>query len=98
MRFEEIIIKWTEWSIEHIARHSVEPHEVEECIFENEPVVLKTLKKGRGRDRYVILCRCPHGRYLMIVLSKPDEYGYVKVITARDMTKRERRYYHGIRR
>ncbi|HEW91693.1 MAG TPA: hypothetical protein ENF81_04040 [Thermotogaceae bacterium] len=96
MKIENISIKWTKWSIEHISRHNVQPEEVDICLFDNEPIVFKASKKSK--DRYVVLCQCPHGRYLMIVISIPDSQGNVKVITARDMVNRERKYYLSKRR
>lgn len=96
MRIERINIEWTEWSIQHIARHGVKTFEVEGCLFDDEPIVMRSQQKKQ--DRYIVLCQCPHGRYLLVVISKPDNQGYVRVITARDMTKRERRLYEERRR
>lgn len=92
MRFKDIEIRWTRSSINHIARHNVHPFEVEECIFSDDPIVLRTTRKGK--KRYLVLCQCPiSGRFLLIVLTEPNERGQVRVITARDMTKDERRLY-----
>ena len=92
MRLEEIEIQWTRSSINHIARHGVHPFEVEECIFSGDSIVLRTSKKGE--KRYLVLCQCPtSGRFLLVVLTEPNERGQVRVITARDMTKEERRLY-----
>ena len=92
MRFEEIEIRWTRSSVKHIARHRIHPSEVEECVFDNEPIVYRTTREGE--KRYLVLCQCPeNGRYLLVVLTEPDEGGYVRVITVRDMTKEERKLY-----
>ena len=99
MRFEEVEIRWTRRSINHIARHGVQPYEVEECLFENAPIVMQPLKKGKKKDRYMILCQCPeNGRYLFIVTTKPDKNNQVRVITARNMNEEEKRLYWKRRR
>jgi len=37
---KEAEIRWTRRSINYIARHGVQPYEIEECLFENAPVVM----------------------------------------------------------
>ena len=77
---------WDARNIEHIARHGVEPDEVE-VVLRGGALVL------RGREgRYVAYGRTAAGRYLFIVLHARGD-GIVRVITARDMTERERRFY-----
>ena len=90
MNIERVDIKWTTSSINHIARHGVDPFEVEECIYEDSPRVFKTVR--RGELRYIVYCRCVSGRYLTVVITPPKN-GFIRVITARDMTERERSKY-----
>lgn len=79
---------WPEDRIEHIARHNVEPHEVEEVCF-SEPFVQRAKSEGEN-PVYYILGQTFAGRYLFCVIIKfPDGRGYP--ITARDMTPKERR-------
>ena len=75
----------------HIARHAVSPDEVEEVLVE-EPLVL------RGPDdRYLAYGRTENGRWVFVVyVTRPR--GRVRVLTARDMTERERRLYQRKRR
>ena len=95
MRIEDVEIDWTWASIEHIARHGVDPEEVEECIYEDAPMVFRTYRKGKLR--YVIYCRCQGGKYLTVVVT-PPENGFIRVITARDMTAGEKAKYRRLRR
>ena len=82
---------WDDWNIEHIARHGLEPHDVETAC-RGEIVVL------RGREgRHLVYGRTSTGRYLLVVLSHRGS-GVARVITARDMTQQERRFYHHRRR
>ncbi|HUI67884.1 MAG TPA: BrnT family toxin [Nitrospirota bacterium] len=82
-------IKWTEESIEHIARHGVNPGEVEEaCFNEDDPPYVRS---GRD-DLHYVFGRTYSGRFLFVVV-KFIRRGEVKVITAREMNAWERRYF-----
>ena len=77
---------WREWVIEKLlARHSVTPDEVEEVFF-NSP--LKVRKASSGK--YLLYGTSNSGRYLFVVFAWDESK--VRVITARDMTKAERRF------
>ena len=80
---------WREWVIEKLlARHSVTPDEVEEVFF-NSP--LKVRKASSGK--YLLYGTSNSGRYLFVVFAWVETK--VRVITARDMTKAERRFLLG---
>jgi uncharacterized DUF497 family protein len=82
---------WTEDNVEHIARHGVEPYEVEEAIWDDPHV-----RRGPGRSRYRVYGQTDGGRYLFVVLDREyDEVFYV--VTARDMDVREKQRYRGAR-
>ena len=85
MRF--IGYDWDAVNTEHIARHALEPFEVEAALRSGA-----LLLRGRG-GRYLAYGRTAAGRYLVIVLHARGG-GLARVITARDMTERERRFYH----
>ena len=77
---------WREWVIEKLlARHSVTPDEVEEVFF-NSP--LKVRKASSGK--YLLYGTSNSGRYLFVIFAWDESK--VRVITARDMTKAERRF------
>lgn len=85
-------IEWDEDSVFHIARHHVNPEEVEEVCFSNASF----LEKGREKFYYVT-GPTESGRYLFIVV-KFIGHGKVKVITARDMDSKEKSRYKNKRR
>jgi uncharacterized DUF497 family protein len=88
MWFNDIEIVWSEWTIQHIAKHHVEPYEVEEGLFEDSAVVLE-----RQKDRRSVLCETWGSRLILVVISYPPEGDQIRIITARDMTESEKRYF-----
>jgi uncharacterized protein len=82
---------WDDENVAHIERHAVSPDEVEEALV-GDPLVL------RGPDdRYFAYGRTENGRWVFTVyVTRPR--GRVRVLTARDMTERERRLYQRKRR
>lgn len=88
MKVNEFI--WLEDRIDHIARHSVIPEEVEEACF-GRSFVQRAKSEGRN-PVYYVLGQTAAGRYLFcVVIRFPDGKGYP--VTARPMTAKERRRY-----
>jgi uncharacterized DUF497 family protein len=88
MRIERLI--WTPDRIEHIARHGIEPSEVDEVCF-GKPLVLRARSKGTN-PVYYCLGETSAGRHLFcVVIEFPDANGYP--VTARQMTAKEKRRY-----
>lgn len=80
-------ILWPVDRVEHIAKHNVDMHEVEEVCF-GEPLVLRAKSKG-DNPVYYILGQTASGRYLFcVIIHFPDGKGYP--VTARDMTSKEK--------
>ena len=77
--------EWDEDNIEHIARHGVNPEEVEDACYD-KPYVMK----GRN-GTYLIYGQTGDGRYLLTV-ARYKGRGIIRVITARDMNDTERRF------
>lgn len=86
MRIDELI--WDEWNEEHIARHSVEPDEVEQAIFDPSSLFFATSREGERRS--LVLGLTEAGRYLFVVLE-PLSGGRAYPVTAREMTDAEKR-------
>jgi hypothetical protein len=78
---------WLDWVVDKIAsKHAVEPEEIEETFFSRQ---IKVRKAESGK--YLLYGRSSDGRYLFVVFTWAGHQ--VKVITARDMTQNERRFY-----
>ncbi|MCL4301572.1 MAG: BrnT family toxin [Anaerolineae bacterium] len=75
-----------------IEKHGVEPDEVEE-VFAGQPRTFRG-PKGHypGEDVYYALGQTEVGRYLFVVFIRKMD-GRVLVLSARDMTTRERRQF-----
>lgn len=80
--------EWDEVNETHIASHHVKPEEAEE-IFLGYCFVRKS-----HSGRYGAYGQSLNGRYLFVVFEKLEDTR-IRVITARDMSKREKKYYRG---
>lgn len=76
---------WDDRNISHIARHNITPDEVEEAF------IGALIRRGR-ENRLLVYGITDPGRYILIVAVLKSG-GIARVITARDMTQSERRYY-----
>lgn len=89
MRIHELV--WPEDRIEHIARHGVEPEEVEEVCFGRAWV--RRTKSAGSNPVYHVLGQTAAGRYLFcVIIQFPDDKGFP--VTARSMTGREQRRFN----
>lgn len=81
---------WSQRTIDKISQKHRQlcPEEVEEAIFDDKP----TCHRGSS-ESYCVYGQAISGRYIFIVLKKKDKDGVYKVITARDMGDKEKRYY-----
>ncbi len=78
---------WPDDRVEHIARHHIEPVEVEDVCF-GTSLVLHARSQGKN-PIYQVLGQTAQGRYLLcVVIAFPDGRGYP--VTARVMTTREK--------
>lgn len=75
---------WDEWNIEHIKKHEVSAIEVEEVCDQQ----IKSFKSYQ--NRLIILGKTKDNRLLTLVLMKKNK-GIYYLITARDMSRKERR-------
>ena len=91
MRIEGII--WLQSVIDKIiSKHRVDPVEVEETLS-NRPI-FRFVQKGerKGEDVYLALGRTEAGRHIAILFIQKKSRDAL-ILSARDMAKKERRYY-----
>ena len=80
-------VAWDDDTILHIARHGVDPQEVEKVCFGNKALIFK----GRGKTYYA-LGQTDAGRYLAVIFRYLGQ-NRTKIITARAMSESEKKYY-----
>ena len=86
MKIEKI--SWDQETVDHISNHMVSPEEVEEVLFNDAdtPFIM------RGKEsKYLAYGKTHGGRLLFIVWA--SKYRKTKIITAREMTEKEKRFY-----
>lgn len=86
-------LDWDEWNIKkNWERHRVTHIECEEVFF-NEPLVVKEdTGHSKTEDRYYLLGRTDSDRFLFVVFT--IRHNKIRIISARDMSKKERRLYN----
>jgi uncharacterized protein len=78
-------VRWTQWSEDHVARHGVEPREVEDVLFTRP----RWIAAGRA-DTTLVFGTTRSGRLLVVVtVDQGDQVAFV--VTAREMTGPEKR-------
>jgi hypothetical protein len=78
---------WEDWVVDKLDwKHGVSPEEVEEVFF-NPPYKLRRSLS----QKYLLYGQTEDGRYLFIVFVWVGKL--VKVISARDMTQKEQRFF-----
>ena len=78
---------WDDWNIDHISLHDVVPEEVELSLTDDNKLFIQA-KQGR-----VIVLGRSGKRLLTTVLNPQETEGAYYVITARDMSKKERAFF-----
>ena len=77
---------WDQWNTDHINKHKVTVKEVEELYFS------EYIKKETYKKRLKLLGETTSGRYLTVIISfEKQKQPYV--VSARDMSKKERKIY-----
>ena len=93
-KYIAIGFEWDKWNTEKIYnKHKVFPYEAEE-VFVNEPVIgnLPESLNKYGEKRYLSYGRTNANRLLTVIFTLRNHK--IRIISARDMSKKERRLYH----
>jgi uncharacterized DUF497 family protein len=95
MRFQELEAEWDDDNVAHIARHAVEPEEVEEIVYEDchPSWIVRGRRRGIREVRWTIFGQTCAGRYLMAVIAPSQKRGVWRAVTARELELRTRRRY-----
>jgi uncharacterized DUF497 family protein len=86
---------WDKWNTEKIwDKHQVSHAECEQVFFNQPFVVGEDILHSQEEERFYVLGNTDAGRALFLVFTIRDEL--IRVITARDMSRRERRIYQDV--
>lgn len=89
---DNLKFQWDEGNAEkNLIAHQVTRSEIEQMFFRRPMVVAKLSQQARREPKYFALGRTDAGRQLFVVFTTRDQL--IQVISARDMTRRERRAY-----
>lgn len=100
MQFWELEPEWDDDNVEHIARHGVEPEEVEEIVYEDchPSWIVRARRRGMRETRWTVFGQTCAGHYLVAVIAPYRGRGVWRVVTARGMERHTRRRYQQWRR
>lgn len=74
------------------ARHKVNDQECEEAFFDNDKKIIRDVLHSRQEERYILLGGTKRQRLLFIVFTL--RAAKIRVISARDINKKESKLYH----
>ncbi len=80
---------WDLHNVDHVARHEVDPAEVEEAF--GRPHAIIPAKDEGGEKRWKLFGTSAAGRYLVVVFTIRE--ARLRPVTAHTMNQRERRIY-----
>ena len=75
----------------NLIKHQVEDWECEQVFFNEPLLILDDPKHSLAEKRWAAFGMTDIGRYLVIIFTKRGKL--LRVISARDMSRKERRYY-----
>lgn len=73
-------LQWDDENVEHIARHNVNPQEVEDICFGSH------ISERESNQRYILSGQTAAGRYLNVVIERVGK-GLFRPITAFEMSE-----------
>ena len=85
--------QWDRGNIDkNLIEHDVENWECEQVFFNRPLLVLDDPKHSAFEERWAAFGKTDTGRILVVIFTKRKDL--IRVISARDMNKRERKFYY----
>lgn len=85
--------QWDRGNInKNLIKHNVENWECEQAFFNRPLLILDDIKHSVSEDRWAAFGKTDADRFLVIIFTKRSNL--IRIISARDMNKRERKYYN----
>jgi uncharacterized DUF497 family protein len=91
--FEAFVgFQWDEGNLDkNLVKHNVENWECEQIFFNEPLIILDDPGHSRSERRWAAFGRTDAGRLLVVIFTKRSDL--IRVISARDMNKKERNFY-----
>ena len=91
--FEAFVgFQWDEGNLDkNLVKHNVENWECEQIFFNEPLIILDDPGHSRSERRWAAFGRTDAGRLLVVIFTKRGDL--IRVISARDMNKKERNFY-----
>jgi len=86
----ESAFDWDDENVDHVSDHSIRPDEAEDALLDPQRIPAPAYSV-RTEPRRAVLGTTTAGRLLLVVFA--IRQGRIRVVTARDVTDRERRRY-----
>lgn len=83
--------EWDKGNVDKNKKHGVENKESEEIFLDEERFIFKDRVHSNKEERFRILGKTKEGRVLFLVFTIRGKK--VRIISARDVNKKERRFY-----
>ena len=84
--------QWDRGNIDkNLIKHNVENWECEQVFFNRPLLVLDDPKHSVSEKRWAVFGKTDADRFLVVMFTKRNNL--IRIISARDMNKRERKYY-----
>ena len=85
--------QWDRGNIDkNLIKHNVENWESERVFFNRPLLILDDPKHSVSEKRWVAFGKTDADRFLVVIFTKRNKL--IRIISARDMNKRERKFYH----
>ena len=89
---EPVIFEWDKGNAsKNLHKHEVADSECEETFTDEHKRLYKDVFHSQREDRYILIGKTNAGRLLNVVFTKRKDM--IRVISARDLNKKERRFY-----
>ena len=84
--------QWDEGNIDkNLLKHQVQNWECEQIFFNEPLIILDDPKHSLSEKRWAAFGQTDAGRFLTIIFTKREKL--LRVISARDMTRKEKKFY-----
>lgn len=91
---EHANFEWDKHSITHIGKHDVTQEEAEEVFYQDSQMITYDETHSKKETRYAFLVQTKEGRKLNIIFTLRGKYNEkIRIISARDQSKKERNVY-----